>query len=463
MGAIYSGTTNRSNRAEQDFSGGLNNGLSTFDLKDNESAAEYGWDTERHPALTTRKGRSSYGAAGSGATRLMANFGNAYLVRAVGSTLQYDNAGTWTNITGTWADADWDATNFNDLLLLVNGTQLKKWNGTSLLNISGSPPAGAKYITNDNVRVWMAVGDVLYYSAFQDQDDWTSAENSGSVQYYTPNGGDITGLKEFYGDKWVWKKDSMAVIKGTNYYNYALVSVSNDIGCISSRTIVEVGDTIYWLGENDIYGHQGGKPFAIGERVRGHLNNLNRGALERCCAFTDGIRYYLCIATGEYDEPNVRLMYDPRFNIWREVAHDESYRYAGRINNQTYVGDANGQTYKINDGTDDNGAAIPWSIVTKVFDEGYAEAEKQYKELHLQGTFPVDTSLTVEYSTDQGLTWTTIAYNPAGGADIAQSRNMIIPLDTLPLTNFAQFRLSGVGPAEIQKMQRYFKVCRVQR
>lgn len=466
MGAIYQGNSSRTRRQESDFGGGTNTGFSAFDLQDNESTEEHGWDTDKHPARVTAKGRTIYGASGAAVTRLLTNFGNTHLVRAVGAQLQYYNGSAWTNIAGAVADADWGATNFNDLLLLVNGTQRMKWNGTTLANIGGSPPAGAKYITNDNVRVWMAEGDTIHWCAFQNQDNWTAAEDSGSVQYYTPNGGVITALTEFYGDKWVFKKDSMAVIKGTNYYNFSLVSVSNDIGCVNHKTVKEVGDTLFWLGENDVYAHQGGKPISIGQKIRKYLDAINRAHIDKCCAITDGLRYYLCLVTGAATEPNIRLVYDPRYGVW-EVGHSaglEKYRYSAQLNNVAYAGDSTGQTWRFNDGLTDNGAPIAWSITTRPFDEGYPEAEKQYKELHLQGFFPEGATLQVAVSTtDRGDDWTVIDFDPLATAAVTQNKNCIIPLDAVPLTNWARFRISGTGPVEIQQMQRYFKVCRVQR
>lgn len=466
MGAIYQGNSSRTRRQESDFGGGVNTGFSSFDIKENETTEEYGWDTNRFPAKMTAAGRITKGTSGTAVTRLLVNYANSYLVRAVGAQLQYDNAGTWTNITGTVANADWSATNFNELLLLVNGTNFKKWNGTTLADVTGSPPTGAKYITNDNVRAWAAKDDVIYFSAFQDSDDWTSAENSGSVQYYTPNGGNITALTEFYGDKWVWKKDSMAVIKGTSFFNFSLVSVSNDIGCVNFKTIKEVGDQLIWLGQNDVYAHQGGKPAAIGQPIRAYLDAINVAQIDKCCAITDGLRYYLCLVTGVATEPNVRLVFDPRYGVWDvcHIAGTENYRYAAELNNVPYAGDASGQTWVFNSGTTNNGSAIPWSLTTRPFDEGAAEAEKQYKELHLQGYFPSGTTLQVEFSTtDRGNDWTVINYDPVSTQAVTQNKNCIIPLDTLPLTNWARFRISGTGPVELQQMQRYFKVCRVQR
>ena len=462
MGAVVR-SRNKRIRGENNFSGGINTGLDPFGIGENQSTYEMGWDTDNHPFLATPKGRTAHGSAGGGVTNLLTAFGNTHLVRAVGTSLQYNSSGTtWTNISGTFANTDWDATNFEvngaPALVLVNGTDAPRvWNGSSLSTLGGNPPVG-KYITNDTLRLWIAKDDIIHFSGYLDAEDWSSAENSGFIQYYTERGGNITGLKNFYGDKYVWKKDSMAVIQGTNYYNFQLKEISNDVGCVSFKTIQEVGDALFWLGERDVYMFQGGFPTPIGDPIRGYLNRINRAQIGKCCAITDGIKYYLCLVLDSATEPNIRLVYDPRYRIWRVCASNENYRYSVLFNNQAYVGDSSGQVYRFNDGS----FTGSWEIITRPFDEGIGEAEKEYKELHLQGYFPSGTTVQVYYSTDdRGSNWTQIEFNPAT-ATVAQNKNMIIPLDTIPLTHWIKFRLTGTGPVTIYNMQRYFRVCRVQ-
>src|SRR5690348_2496084 len=196
-------------RQVNDFAGGVQTGKPAATIKDNQSTDEYGWDTDQTPAIHTRKGRTPYGTSGATQTNLLTNFKDTHLVRAVGTALQYDNAGVWTAIIGTFTDTDWDATNYEvsstPYLLLTNGTDaVKKWDGSALSDLSADAPKG-KYITNDTYRVFIAKGDSLYFSALDDGTDWTTAENSGIIRYVTPNGGDITGLRNFYGDKYMWK------------------------------------------------------------------------------------------------------------------------------------------------------------------------------------------------------------------------------------------------------------------
>lgn len=465
MGALYR-EGNRKLRAENNFSQGLNTN-DPFGVGRNQSTAESGWDTHEHPYLSTAKGRTTYGTSGAAVTNLLANFNNTHLVRAVGTALQYNSSGsTWAAIAGTFTNTPWDATNFEvsgaSVLVLVNGTDNPRyWNGSALSTLGGTPPVG-KYITTDNVRLWIAKDDIIHFSAYLDGQDWSSAEDSGFIQYYTINGGNITALRNFYGDKYVWKKDGMAVIQGSNYFNFALKEISNDIGCVNARTIQEVGDTLFWLGENDVYAFKGGLPSPIGEPIRAYLADLNTALITKCSSMTDGLRYYLCLVTGAATEPNVRLCYDPRYGIWRVTGEDESYRYSVRLNNVTYAGNASGQTYSIN--TAETPADHAWTVTGAAFDEGMPEAEKTYSELHVQGYFPEGTTLTVGVSSkESGDDFTELDYDPLENSGHAQNKNLIIPLDQMDLCHWFRYRLSGTGPARIYNVQRYYRLHRVQR
>lgn len=464
MGVRWVGNSSLANkRAEVSFNGGLNVGGPSLDVNDDECIDAYGWDTDALPALHTRKDNDTWGASGGAQTNLLTNYGQTELLRAVGTSLQHDSGtGTWSGISGAFADTDWDATNFEvsgtPSVILTNGTDnVKVWNGSTLSDLSANAPKG-KYITNDTVRIWIALNDVIYFCGFEAPSDWTSNENSGSVEYYTPNGGNITGLRNFYGDKYVWKKDSMCVIQGTNYYNFRLREISNFVGCVSFKTIQEVGDSLFWLGLNDVYQFKGGIPVPIGQRIRKYLDAVNAAQVSRCFGATDGIRYFLGLVTGANTQPDTLLVYDPRYDKWQVRSLGGNFRYAANLNNVWYMGDASGQTFKMNT---QYKSTTPWMITTKDFSEGAMEFEKEYWELHLQVYAPNGTTLTVQCSTDQGTTWTTIG-NTITTRAVDQNVPVIIPLDMVPLANWIRFKISGTGEVKLYNAQRRFRLQPVQ-
>jgi hypothetical protein len=450
-------------RKENNFSGGINVGNPAMAISDHQSTDEYGWDTDQTPAVHTRKGRTPYGVSGAANTNLLTNFNTTHLVRAVGTALQYDNAGTWTAIAGTFANVDWDATNYEvssvPYLLLTNGTDnVKKWSGTVLSDLSANAPKG-KYITNDTYRVFIALADSLYCSGLNDATDWTSAQNSAIIRYVTPNGGDITAVRNFYGDKYIWKADCFSTLQGTDYFNFRLKEISNQIGCVSFKTIQEVqtpsNSALFWLGQNDVYMFNSGLPIAIGQNIRSYLDSVNTAQWSKCFGATDGLKYYLGLVTGANTQPDTFLVYDPRYQQWRISSLSDNFRYSANLNNVWYVGDSAGLTKKMNQGTTDNGTAINWSITSKAFDEGAPEMEKEYNELHIQAYVPVGSTLNVYVSTDERGTSFTLIDTIVGSAATAQNSNIIIPLDTVALTSYLRYKLSGTGEVSIYSVERY--------
>lgn len=458
--------TRGDSRQEVMLSGGIFTGINSFDIKDNQSVNEYGWDTDEHyPAKSTSKAPAAYGASGGARTYLLTNFGNTQLVRAVGSTLQYNSSGTWQNISGSFASTDWSAANFDingPALILTNGTDaVRYWNGSTLNTLSAAPKG--RIVAADNLRVFISnvpsdeSQDHIHYCKFQDATDWTAPENSGIVQYYTANGGPVTAMTAFGGCIWVFKKDAFALIYHTGDARafYRLVPSSDNIGCVNPKTLVDMGSFLAWLGQDDVYIGAAGSANRIGEPVRTFISRINQTYLDKCCAFTDGLRYYLNLVIDNATEPNIRLVYDTRFKIWQVAGINEQYLYGVRFNNNVYAGNVSGMTYKLN-AANTTGS---WMVETKDFDK--SEAEKEYNEIHVQMYAPTGTTVTFQVSTDQGVTWSTVG-DPIVGSSSAQNQNIIIPLDVVPLANWIRFRFSGTGPFRLYGFERWFKTHPVQ-
>lgn len=460
-------------RSANNFTDCLQTDLSPLFTKDSVIADGYGWDFDGYPAIKVRRGRTAYGSSGAAITRLLTNFGNTHLVRAVGTKLQYNSSGTtWTDITGTWTNSDWDATNFDiggPALILSNGTDIcQYWNGTSLAAISQMKKG--KYVASDNLRVYTAgvsgEEDVIHYCAFQDALDWTSTLNAGAVQYYTERGGPVTALKSFQGRIWCFKKDTFGIIfhTGDSRNTHRLVPKSNNIGCASYKTVVETQEYLFWLGMTTVYMGAGDSAMDIGKPIKRYIESLNTTAIQNSFAFTMNENYYLCIPTGSNTQPDTCLVYSVRYEKWLPYSITlGGLRFGASLNNQAYAADENGQTFKMNNGTTDNGTAISYQVESKPFDDGIKEAEKELWELHMQGYFPAGSTLSVSVSPfDQGDDWTTITYDPMTEQSYTQNKNLIVPLDTVPLCFFYRYRIEGTGPVTIQEVQRYALIAPVQ-
>lgn len=460
-------------RKANNFSKGLNTEHSPFFVDENTIVDGHGFDFDNYPALQVRSGRTNYGASGGAKTNLLTRYGNKHLVRSVGTKLQYNNSGTaWTDISGSYANTEWSAANFDvngAALLLLNPTNGGYyWNGSSLTAISQMPKA--KYITTDNLRAYVAgksgEEDYVYYSKFQDALNWTEPENSGVVQYYTPSGGPITALYSFGGAIWVFKKDSFAIIyhTGSADLTYRLVPMPGNIGCLSSKTLAETGPYLIWLGMDDVYIGAGDAAKGIGGPIKKYLGKINSAAVENSFAFSVNNRYYLCIPTGSNTYADTCLVYDYEYRQWLPYSSNlPSMNWGTTINGVAYTGDISGQTYRMNDGTTDSGQPIHWKVQSRPFDDGIKEAEKELWELHMLGLFPSGSTLNVEISPrDDGTEWYNIDYDPIANSEATQNKNLIVPLDTVPLCHYYSYRLTGTGQATIQEVQRYSRIQPVQ-
>lgn len=448
------------------FEGGHNVGAPPVSIGKNQSMEEWGWDiTSAHPSLHTRRNRKLIGGSGSAnPPRLLTDF-QGTLIRAMGGALQRLNGSSWTNITTGLADTDWDYTHFevsgDPAIILTNGTDpVKYWKGgsSSLANLSNDAPKG-KFITNDTIRVWIAQGDVLHYSAFLSASDWTTPKNSGSVQYFTPRGGDITALTRFADRIIVFKSDAMSELHGTNYFEFRLMDVSNDIGCLNYKTVREVQGLLYWLGPGpDVYVYTGGIPRSIGNSIRKYLEGIDD--VSACYAGTDGLNYFLGLKTlGD----TYLLVYSPKHQIWRVFGKSLNYAHSHLMGNRWFLAEP-GKVYEyiLSGQGDDPPSEIKAEYVTKPFDAGMPQAEKEFYEAHLQGLLSPGSSVELYISRSNG---------PADDFELIDqitvnseyhSQGFLIPLDRVPLCRWIRFKIKVVGYVQLYQMQVYYDILPVQ-
>lgn len=462
-------------RGTNNFTEGIVTNTEPAFVDDSAMIDGYGWDFKSYPALAVRGGKEAWGDAG-GVTYGLFNYANLYLIRANGDTLQWNDNGThWSNIGGTWARTDWDATMFDiggPAMILTNGTdQPGYWNGTSLTGILQMPKG--KYLASDNLRVYTAgvsgTDDYVYYSAYLDAEDWSTPSNYGYVEYYTPQGGPVTALKTFNGNVWVFKQDACAVISNTGDARSAhrMDQVSNFIGCVSFKTVKQVSDGLFWLGLQNVYMTTGAQPIPIGDPIRKYLKAMNKSFQSECCAFVDDQNYYLCLPINT-NHCDTCLVYSTVYKKWLPYSITmNGTRYGELFNNGdiggAFTGDTNGQIYKMNAATTDAGTPIPFSVTSKPFDDGMPEAEKEVYEMHVQGKFPVGTTLTIGTSDqDEGDNWENIDFDPAKLQAWLSNRNLIVPLDRGPLSNYYRYQMSGTGQVQINSIQRYSRIQPVQ-
>lgn len=472
MGAIWTTDTETDRlKSVWSFAGGYNSLVPSVSISKEQSSDEEGWSSDRHPAIHTRRGRvriSNEAVRTSGVGQLLANYQHTHLVRAVDGVVQrYDpTTNAWVNmITGMNATAIMDSVNFEvdgfPALIVVNDIDPPKyWYPTGTGNLGGSPQAG-RFITSDTVRVWLTEKDVMHFSARLNAEDWTTTKNSGFIQAFTLLGGGATGLTRYGGRTIIFKKDYMGEIHGTNYFEFGLMDVSNQIGCLSHISIAEVKGVLFWLGFKQVYVHQGGVPEPIGNQIKHFLDRVNWSKADRCFGgITDNDEYALGLVLDNDDYPSIILCFDLKTNIWRVNRKAQINSRSLLFGNQWYLMDRFGNVYKT-EGYAENSQPIQSYIISPPFSEGMPEAEKEYFEMHVQGKLSANSSISIYASTTVDGNDFVLIDTVEGDAQTI-STNHIIPLDTVNLCNWLRIKLVAMGEVEIYSVELYYNLLPVQ-
>lgn len=199
--------------------------------------------------------------------------GTKYFLRMTGGALQYLDSATWTNMdTGFTAGNPVTFVPANGKLYIFNGVETThSWDGAAvtlnscLTDLGTSIPTGKYAIYWKNYMfVWggvtlstTVVEDTCYFSNLGDPDTFTT----GTDYFYVGRkdgqiGTGITALESFliFG-----KERSIHILTGSNPGEWKLsgtvnnlVLISEGIGVASHRSMVQVGDDIWFMGSDGL-------------------------------------------------------------------------------------------------------------------------------------------------------------------------------------------------------------------
>lgn len=315
--------------------------------------------------------------------------------------------------------------------------------------LGGSPPI-AKFVRSFGpylVLAYTTDGGNTYYSRVQwsDTDDceiW-SGGNAGSVNLLE-DPDDITGMGVF--------GNFLTVHKSTSIYLGQLVTTSDvfrfdrkstGVGCIAEATIQNIpsGEQIF-LGSDGIHLFNGITAPLIDSPAQDELREtINPAAVRRSnSVFVEELdEYWLAVPIGSDEDPSTIYKYnwrtrqiyrddrpnctamslylnttavtwDTAVGTWDSQTKRWDSNDALSLNKVVVFGNADGETHKRESGLiTDGGAAIDSVWETKSFtasDFGIADIDRmmRWKGIEL---WALGSSVTVDYSTNDGLSWTT--------------------------------------------------------
>jgi hypothetical protein len=166
---------------------------------------------------------------------------------------------TWTvRDTGRTSATKYSLERFNydgnSKLLLVDGVNAPVVFNSSLAatDVSASSVAGASIVTSFREHMFYAgmsatPQEVVFSQPF-DEDAFSSGAGAGSFKVDDV----IVGLKVFRDDLFVFCENRIFKLSGSSSANFAVSSVTRDIGCINGNTIQEFAGDLIFLGPDGL-------------------------------------------------------------------------------------------------------------------------------------------------------------------------------------------------------------------
>ena len=124
------------------------------------------------------------------------------------------------------------------------------WNGTtfSLLSSSSSDVLGSQFAVFHKNQMFFAKGDVLSFTAPYTDNDFTAANGAGVIAV----GNAITGIIVFRESLIIFTERTISQLTGNTIADFALQSITRNVGCVASDTIQEVSGDVIFLGPDGL-------------------------------------------------------------------------------------------------------------------------------------------------------------------------------------------------------------------
>lgn len=365
---------------------------------------------------SSRKGYEEYGDLLVGGSEDRGLFNYEYhdgtelinrFTRYYGGDFYYDNSGTWTNITTSWSsDTEVAGQNYGNNLYVFNSTEgMGKISNTTFSVVDVARKA--TMVEEWQERLWIAGDPSSPRTVNASKAGTAGSPNSveifdtvsgGFVEFFG-DGGNITGLKSWQNNLYVFKPDRIFRFTGIDVSGVPFpvrepYSVTG--GAVGPKAITEVENDVWFLFANrsgaiEVRRLASERDFALEARTRDLTwiiqNNIDDLAADQSNAdfFYDGRTVFLALRTSESSENNVRVVYD---NITRSWAIDKavSIKQHIRVGSSIYFSKPNSsQIYLDQQGFSDAGNEYLWAGDTGLQDNSRPDLDKRARYLYIRG------------------------------------------------------------------------------
>lgn len=262
-----------------------------------------------------------------------------------------------------------------------------------------------KYIENHANRIWTLDGNTLRFSVLDTSvteehfNDWDSSNNAGSIIVPSGKGDTGTGLYSLGNALYVFQKHSIWGVYGSSPKNFELRNITNEVGMIDKRTLIEWNEIMIFLSDMGIMMFDGSNTRNISDGVVNSLidswaNNTSP------VATLWGNNYVISYTPSGETKNSKALFYDLTRGIFGAI--EDTYTSAwsrwigGNDNGEIYFAGSNqGSIYKWDVGGHDDGYEIDTRYHTPSLYFGSQANEKSIKRFYLQQLALGDWNMTV--------------------------------------------------------------------
>ena len=399
-----------------DFSGGSNSFIGVRQIADNESPSNCNCDFMGKGGIGNRSGYLQLDAPGTHASGV-AGMGElqtaslnqllAFKSNGANVTMSYSaNGSAWNEVTGTtFVNKNIDGVEAAGNFYIGNGTDtMQHWDGANW-NVTTNGTLG--YIpAYYNNRIWIideVYPDRLNFSGQYSEQvvggsgtaptsklgDFSDA-SSGWVSFKFGSGAQITGLKVFKNALYVFLRDSIySVVPATSANTFTISLVTNAVGCVSNRSIAQVGEDLYFAADDGIYSLGDVANFvgvvrstAISGKIQQIFNNMTLTMKSKMVGAFFGFKYHLFYSTQGVVNDSC-MVFDTRYGgwlYWNNISASAALVYNNNLNTRTLVfgHPTTSSVYTMYTGVTDNGTTISSYWYSKSFDNGLPDRMKLF-------------------------------------------------------------------------------------
>lgn len=339
--------------------------------------------------------------------------GDKFIVASAGDDVyNLTGAGTWTSIF-TSAGLDGEDVNFatfKDLLIIVNESiTTQKWTGVgATAALLGTPPSNAKFIEIHKGRVWIANTSAgksrLHFSALNNAEDWTTANDAGFIDISPDDGDQITGLASVGTLLIVFKKLSTHAIYGFKPENFTVRRLSSSVGCRYHRSIVKADAFALFLSDRGIYSASINGVALVSYPVKPTIENLSDTVKGGTAAGRFKSQYWLAYDSDGDGKNDRAYILDYVNGIWTQYTNIKARVFLTKDDGVMLSGGSDKIIVREhNDTNDDEGGAITMKWDSKDYDFGSFVLDKQLLDIAIFAEALSAKNLTVQHLIDGAL------------------------------------------------------------